>query len=147
MPREYQLKTSGYSLPHDTYMEVKYIIKGYHRTLRERNKIMYSSPYPDGQPRGSAISDTTANKAVRLAMLSSRVEAIDRAVHDINAEYGNRIKRDDVDGFDTLEAYEDYGTFCYYLHDPETMWEPSVRTWKRFNSMFAYFVAKNLNLI
>lgn len=147
LPREYQLKTTGNTLPHNVYMQVVYIIRDYHRMLNERNNIMFSSSYGDGQPRGNDTSDTTANKAIKLSALSNRIDGIDSAIHDVNAEYSNRIKREDVDSFDCLDAFNDYGGFCYMLYDPKEGRQPCVRTWKYFRQTLAFKIAKNLNLI
>lgn len=133
------------SIPHNIYMQVVYIVKDYHRMLRERDNIMFGSGTPDG-PRGPGVGDPTGNKAVRLSALASRVDGIDRAIHDTNAAYSENIRRGDMEAFDSLEAFDDYGYFCYKLYDPKTGREPSTRTWKRFRAGFAYKVAQNLNL-
>lgn len=135
------------SIPHNVYMQVVYILKDYRRTLRERDNILHGTSPKDGQSQGQASGDPTGNRAVRLAALSSRVAGIDSAIHDTNAAYSEHTRRGDVVGFDSLEAFEDYGYFCYVLYDPDTGREPSTRTWKRFRAGFAYKVARNLNLI
>lgn len=135
------------NIPRDVYMQVVYILKDYRRMLRERDNILYGSMPHDGQPRGSGTGDPTGSKAVRLAALSSRIDGIDQAVFESNVAYGQSEKHKDSTGFDSLQAFEDYGYFCYMLYDPETGREPSTRTWKRFRAKFACKVAQNLNLI
>ena len=147
MPRNYRPKQIERLLPHNVYMQVIYIIKDYHRMRQERQNILFSTQSHDGQPRGSQTSDTTAAKAVKLAALADRIDGVDRAIHDTNALYADKVKRDDVEQFDALDAFADYGTFCYMLYNPAQETQPAYRTWNRFKSAFAYKVAENLKII
>ena len=147
MPREYQLKTSGNALPHNVHMQVIYIIRDYPRLVREYEKILHSTPFNDGQPRGGGVGNPTEHKALRLAVISDQVEAVGGVVHVLNTHYARKIKRGDVDGFDAVDAFEDYGYFAYALYDPAKDRQPAYRTWQRFRREFLYEVAKKLNLI
>ena len=146
MPRDYAVQVAGQILPHNVYMQIVYMLKDYHRMCRERESLLFSSSFNDGQPRGSGVGDPTANKAVKLAALSERVNEIDSVVHSFNAEYSNKIRRDDIETFDALEAFDDYGCFCYMLYDPNSGKQPAYITWKRFRSRMAYEIAKKLKL-
>jgi len=149
MPREYQLKRSGYTLPHNVYMQVNYILRDYERMRNEREVILHSGARDEyaGPNRTNVTGDPTGRRGVWLAALSARVEGIDRAVHDVNAGYGDRIKRQDIEYFDSLGAFVDFGLFRYLLYNPETDREPCRRTWQNFKSELAYHVAKNLLII
>jgi hypothetical protein len=91
--------------------------------------------------------DPTGEKAAKLAALTGEVEAIGRALHDVGAVYVNSIKRGDMDYFDVLGAYADYGMFCYMLYDPKADKQPCRQTWQNFKSKLAYHVARNLGYI
>ena len=69
------------------------------------------------------------------------------AVHDVNAVYGNLVTRDDVDFFDSLGAFVDFGLFQYLTYSPVTEKELSRRSWQNFKMFFAFHVARNLLII
>ena len=135
MPRNYQTEIAR-DIPKDVYMEVMWKINGYERRRRERENILFASTSRDGQPKSSGMGDPTANAATRLAMLSESVEAIDKAMHDMNALYTCKMKRDDTGQFDALGAFNDYGAFCYFMHNPKNGMQSVYRTWNRFRSAF-----------
>lgn len=147
MPLHYLPKSEQEYLPHNVYMQVVYIIKDYHRMLKERDNILHGTGQRDNQPQSPVNGDPTGSRAVRLASLKNRVEGIDRAIYDTNAKYNEKIKRTDIGGFDALEAFEDYGYFCYMLHDSVKDKQPANITWKRFRAAFAYKIAENLHII
>ena len=149
VPREYQTKKSGVTLPQTVYMRVKYALRDYERMRSERERIMHGG-FGGAVHRalGAPIEgDPTGDKAVIMAELSGEVDAIERALHDVAAMYVNCIKRDDVDYFDALGAYADYGLFCYMLYDPKTDRQPCRQTWQNFKSTLAYQTALNLGYI
>ena len=150
MPRHYgnyQPAADRDTMPHDVYMQVVYILKDYNRMLNERNNILHGTAAQDGTPRGPGVGDPTGSRAMRLAALSERVDGIDAAIHDMNALYNQKIKRDDIAGFDSMAAFDDCWYFCYALQNPENGKEPVQRTWKRFRRAFAHKIAENLKLI
>lgn len=138
MPRNYQLKRySKYLLPHDVYMQMIYVIKDYNRLIQERERIMYGTPFNDGQPRGTDISDPTESKAIRLAAINSEIEAIDQTSMEMIGRYSDRAI-----SFKPLEAFHNYGYFSGILGRNDGYCE---RTWKRYRQKFAYLVAKKLH--
>ena len=149
MPIEYQPKKSGYVLPQTVYMRVKYTLKDYERVRALREKLMHGGLGGTVHRALGAANegDPTGNKAIMLASLNTEVEAIERTLHDIAAVYANRITRDDVQYFDALGAFMDYGLFCYMLCDPITGRQPCRQTWQNYKCMLAYHIALNLGYI
>ena len=149
MPREYQSKKSGAALPHTVFMRIKYALRDYERMRSERERILHGGfgGVVHRAMKGPIEGDPTGDKAVMIAGLSGELDAIERALHDVGAMYVNCIKRDDVDSFDTLGAYMDYGMFCYMLYDPKTDRQPCRQTWQNFKSILAYHTALNLGYI
>ena len=149
MPSEYQPRKSGYALPHTVLMRVKYALRDYERMRSMREQVMHGGfgGTVHKAQRGPVVSDQTGDKAVMLAAVSGEVEAIERALHDVGATYANSIKRADVNHFDALGAYVDFGLFCYLLCDPKTDKQPCRQTWQNFKTVLAYHVALNLGYI
>lgn len=80
-----------YKLAHDDYIATKRIVANYSNILDEYNSILHASASNDGQPHGSGISDTTGQKAVKLAELSSKIIAVNRAIEKLPYEYRKPI--------------------------------------------------------
>lgn len=121
-------KNNPYRLPHNVYMQCLYAIRDYERIRGEREEILYSSPSPDGQPRGSDTSDTTANKAVRLAELSRQCEDVEQALVRVPAEYRRGV-------MDNI-LYR-----CGYPNDA------GEATYWRWRYRFVYYVARKKGLV
>lgn len=123
--RNYQAKNNNpYQLPHNVYMQCLYAVRDYDRIQEEMKDILYASPgVSDGMPRGTDISDVTANKVVRREALQSRCEAIEQSLKQIPVEYRRGVIRGIMG-----DSYPDDA-------NPET-----YRRWKR---RFLYYVAQN----
>lgn len=143
MPRDYQRKKSPYLLPRDVYMQVKWILSGYDRLKRERADILWGSPSLDGMPKGSRVSTPTEDKAVKLAYLQERMEAVEQSAVEIRGEYSHRTSED----FDPVKAFWSYDYFnvSFIRKHPDDM-GPSERTWKRYKDYFASKVAKRAKI-
>ena len=134
MAGNYQIKRTGYALPHNLYMQVKYIIRDYPAMRRERDML----------------SLRTEQDSERYALLCRRVAAIECAAEIVSAAYGVKRRRDDVEAFSALEAFDEENGLAYFrytLYDPEKDREPSYMTWRRCRQMLAYLVAQQLNFI
>jgi hypothetical protein len=122
--RNYQPKKKNpYQLPHNVYMQCLYAVRDYDRLKEEMRDILHSSPgAPDGMPRGSGISDSTVNKAIRREALQQRCDAIEEALVAIPAEYRKGVMALTMDETCPMDA------------SPET-----YRRWRR---RFLYEVAQ-----
>jgi len=146
--RDYKLKRTGYELPYNVYKSIKYMILDYERMRSLRERILHeSSAAVRDTAKAGNTGDPTGQKAVTLAGLSGYLAGIDKAAHDVALAYADAIKRTDIDSFDALGAFVDYGLFCCLLHDPDTGAEPCYKTWQRYKTMLAYHVAKNLLIL
>ena len=91
MPRNYQPeKNNPYWLPHNVYMRVLYIIRDYPRMKSEQNAVIYTSPAEYNGAKNEH-GDPTANKAVKIAMMSKETDAVDFAYHELPPEYQTAI--------------------------------------------------------
>ena len=143
MPREYQRnKNNPYLLPHNLYMRVLYIIRDYDRLKDEYHAVLQSSPAPrittgydkDGKHvselmQGSGgIADPTADKAMRLVVISEELHAVEQSLRMIPGEYRQGVKHNVM-----------YG--AWYPTDA------SERTYRRWKQRFVFNVAKTLKLV
>lgn len=129
--RNYQSqKSNPYTLPHNLYARTLYLIRDYDRLKAEVNNILFSSPPPsDGQPtaHGNNVSQTET-KAIRLAIIKSEMEAVERALNEVPEFYRSGI-------IDNITNYSRYPIGA------------SSRTFKRYKQKFIFYVAKNLSWI
>ena len=149
MPIEYQSKKSGYVLPQTVYMRVKYTLKDYDRMRTMREQLLHGGFGGTVHRAMRAVNegDPTGEKGAKLAALTEELESIERVLHDMAAIYADRVIREDIQYFDALGAYMDYGLFCYMLCDPETGKQPCRQTWQNYKCMLAYHMALNLGYI
>ena len=143
MPVHYQQKRmSQYLLPSNLYRRVIYTIKDYDRLKQEYQAVLESSRKPnvscgtDGRGRpvaeyvrcSGAAYDPTAEKGVKLAMMSDEIHAIERALEQIPKEY-----RDGV--FGNIRYGAAYPDIAHY------------HTWQKWRQRFVYFVASKLGYV
>jgi len=84
--RDYELKAAG--LPKHVYRQVRAVVQGYEKTKTEYDAILYESlPPPDGQPRGTGVSDDTSRRAMRRARLAEKLEVVEQAILIVPEEY------------------------------------------------------------
>lgn len=127
--REYQVKTSNpFWLPKAVYYQALYAVRDYDRLSKEYQEILFeSAPSADGQPRSTKIGNPTEYKAQRLAEVSEKLDAIERALEKLPEEYRKGV-------FDNVRK----GAAYPYVAGRET--------WGRHRRRFLYHVAKNLHL-
>ena len=113
----------GYELPKEVYMQTLWFIRTYPQMQEEYEDTPEKAHVMDGQPRGTDIGDPTGQMAVRRAELAVKLEAIDRALNEIPAEYRQSVK----DSIILRVPYRDYA---------------SRKTWATYRRRFVYFVAK-----
>lgn len=142
MAREYFPKYS--EVPRDIYDQVKGILRGYDRLREERLDLLYETRYQiTGMPHGGEPGDMTAEKAIRLASIDKRLEAIDQTSIAMRGWLGDKVPED----FDPLKAYWNYNYFNYqHKRNGAESFGPSRRTWNRYKHRYTAGVAKKLNL-
>ena len=135
MYREYQLKKmKNYVLPETVYRQALWAVKDLNRLREELNKAIENvdnihSPNFFNESIGTGFySDITAKKADKLITLTNRIESIEAALFSIPEKYREGIKQKLVDG-------KPYGD------------EFHPNTWKKWQQVYIYNVAKNLGLI
>ncbi|MBR5129371.1 MAG: hypothetical protein IKU67_04905 [Firmicutes bacterium] len=135
MIREYQARRmKDYVLPEAVYRQALWATKDLNRLKDELNKTMedvdtVSSHSFINESMGQGLySDITAKKAERLVILSSRIDSIESALFYIPERYRNGISR-------KLHEGNDFGD------------EFHPNTWKKWQQVYIYHVAKNLGLI
>ena len=74
------------------------------------------------------VSDRTGNKAIKIAHLSSRIVAIEAAFDEIPPKYRAGLIRKNVDNLG----------YSLDFH---------INTWKKWQQVLVYHVAKNLQII
>ena len=137
------MSKNKYWLPHNIYKMLTYMVRSYYELLERREEILNSSPKPaDGMPRGSGVSDPTADKATRLAVVDSQIHAISQVMCEMRNKYYNTCTGEP---FEPLEAFNYYSVFCYYRSKPNKDEAPSRSTWYRYRSEFTYLLAAKLN--
>lgn len=142
MAREYFPKYS--EVPKDIYDQVKGVLRGYDRLRKKRLDLLHGSCYQiTGMPHGGETGDRTAQKAIELAYIDGRLEAIDQTCVAIRGWFGDTVCED----FDPIKAYWNYNYFNYqHKRKGEKDDGPSRRTWNRYKHRFASGVAEKLNL-
>lgn len=146
MPRNYQLKKNNdYYMPHDLYMRVQYIIKGYDRLKREYINIAHSYPSPSlsGMPRGTMVGNPTLDKVTKLESISGELHTIEQSIVEMRGLYSNRVQED----IDIIKAYWSYDYFNY-IHTRNGLEDigPSRRTWNYFKVLLSQKIAQKLKL-
>jgi len=132
MPREYQKsKNNPYLLPHNLYMRVLYIIKDYDRLKGEYHAILDSGIGAGGVVGASPTSNEpprpTEDVAIRLALVSDELHAIEQALLEIPGEYRAGLMHNIV-----------YGVSCPdFAH---------YNTWRNQRYKLCYKIAKRLKL-
>lgn len=129
--REYLVKEGNpHHLPKAVYYQALYAVRDYDRLRAEYRDVLAQSlgSGGDGQPRGGAPGRPTQRKAEKLAEISEKIDAIDRALAEIPPEYRKAV----------FENVKDQKPYPYIASPP---------TWSRWRRKFLYEVAKNLRLI
>ena len=139
--RDYHPKYS--ELPKDLYEQVKAVLKGYDRLKRDRLDVLHGSPPRNGMPSGSEPGNPTEHKAIKLAYIDSRLEAVDQAAVMMRGWFGEKVELD----FDPVKAFWNYNYYNYKHARVDADSEgPSRRSWIRYKHRFAAAVALNLKI-
>ena len=131
MPRNYQRKKNNpYLLPHNLYMRVLYIVKDYDRLKDEYHAILDSGAAAGvvNANTGGAPLTPTEDKAIRLALISDELHAIEQALMMIPDEYRQGVKHNVM-----------YG--AWYPGDADE------RTYRRWKQCFINQVARRLKFL
>ena len=135
MNREYQSKRlKEFVLPETVYRQALWAVKDINRLKEELNKAIEDidnihSPNFFNESTGKGLySDITAKKADRLIVITNRIDSIEAAMFSIPEKYRQGIRNKLMNG----EAYGD-------------QFHPN--TWKKWQQVYIYHVAKNLGLI
>lgn len=137
-------RTAADELPHDVYMQVRYILQGYERMKREKAELLHESPPPaNGMPRSGRLGKPAERAAVKLAYLSQRVDAVEQAADAMRQQYRGKMEED----WNVLDAYWSYGYFNYKARrkSPEDL-GPCKRTWCYFKNRLSQDIAEALSL-
>lgn len=131
-------------LPHDVYMQVKYIIGSYGRLKKLRADLMYGGPLPpDGMPRSGRVGNPTERIAVKLARINEQLEAVEQAAVVMRGLYGNIME----DDWNVLDAYWSYEYFNYKsLRGDDDDLGPCKRTWCYFKNRMSAEIADKLHI-
>lgn len=125
--KDYQPKHKNkYYLRKGIYQRTLALVRDYDGMRQDRINILhgtYSSL--DGMPKGNNISDPTADRAAKIAVLSGDIDAIEKALNTIPPEYRNSVMTLIMTGKVPFNAYA------------------SRRTIGRWKAKLLYFVAKN----
>lgn len=126
--RDYQPKKTKYILPQGIYMSTLWIIRDYSRMKESIEDAILTTPVHDGMPRGSGISDPTANKAMSLSgVIGGRIKAIEEAKKDIPEEYMHGV----------------WNNIQYRMPFPQ---DAARETYSRYKSKYIFLVAERLGL-
>lgn len=129
MMKEYQPKKTKYILPQGIYMSTLWIIRDYARMKESEEDAILTTPVHDGTPRGSGISDPTANKAMSLGgVIGARIKAIEEAKRDVPEEYMHGV----------------WNNIQYRMPFPQSA---ARETYSRYKSKYIYGVAERLGLV
>lgn len=131
MSREYQRKKNNrYALPQAVYLQTLWIIRDYQRMRDEYSAIgTVHSPVVDGMPHGQGgTSDPVMKTASRAAVLSEKLEAIDKGLAEIPPEYRRGV-------WESIQYRNPYP------------YDADRTTYGRHKSHFIYAVAQRLDLV
>lgn len=107
-----------YKLPHNTYMQMLYLLRDYMRIKNEANKN---------------------------AVLSHLASAIDATMKEMSEEYDKRRMTYGI--LNPYRAFFDYAYYSYMYARKYTDYGASKSAWSLYRSKFAFLLAEKLNLI
>lgn len=130
-----QKKMKSYLMPEPVYRQAYWALRDLLRMKAELEKLMEErdliisgsmsvSNFSYGTGR---VCDSTANRAIKIAQLSSRILAIETAFDEIPEKYRDGLWRKNVEN-------EDFGDDAH------------INTWKKWQQVLVYNVAKNLQI-
>ncbi len=129
-------REKDFLLPEPVYRQVVWTLKDLTR-MKERLKELKEDAYqvggydmakPSSGYKGLILSDITANKATSIAMLSSRIEAVES-------------------GFDFLPMKYRDGIYNKLIYDVPYPDEFHINTWRKWQQKVIFKIALNLGLL
>lgn len=133
--KDYQQKRMrSYLMPEPVYRQAYWATRDLKRMRQElavlaegRDSIAVREGLRINTGYGGVIKDVTAERAVKIAQLSSRVEAIEAAFSEVPEKYRCGLWQRNVEN-------GDYGEGAH------------INTWRRWQQVLMYNVAKNLQI-
>lgn len=119
---------SKYKLDHELYYQTVWFIRRYYEFVARRNAAIGRTPKRDGGVSGGGISDPTAAEAALIYNLDSYIDAIEKALAMIPAEYRAGIWAKVI----FRASYPPYA---------------SELTYKRWKQRFIFHVAHNMKWV
>lgn len=127
--RDYQCKKNNpYHLPRTLYRRVISVIRDYKRQREEVNNILYGSHFSEIAVKGGLPKSSVESMAIRLEKYTADLEAVEKALERIPAEYQKGVFQNITDG-------KRFPPTAHY------------NTWIRWKQRFIFYVAQNLNLV
>ncbi len=129
-----QRKMTDYVLPQAVYRQALYAVKDLNRMKRKLTYLEESASLLEGREMKlvtggkGKLADLTAKRAVDIATVKTRIEAIESAFTNVPEAYRGTIS-------DKL------------LSDVPYSEEHSINTWKKWQQILIYHVAVNLKLL
>ena len=125
MPKEYQrTKNNPYWMPRHVYMQIVYLVRDYDRMKAEADEILYATP--DIQTGSvSEPGNPTENKALKIAEMTKKVDAIDAALRMIPQGYRKGV----------------FNNVAYSTRYPSIA---GMATWARWRAKLLWYIAKKL---
>jgi hypothetical protein len=117
-------------------------MQDYDRLKRDRLDIIYGSKRFDGMPKGSDLGKPTELKAIQLAYIDARLDAIDQTCVLMRGWLGDKVNE-----FDPVKAYWSFNYFnCQHKRKGENDDGPCRRTWHNYKDRFTEVIAGKLNI-
>lgn len=132
-----QKKLKDYVLPQPVYRQALWAVKDLER-LRQKLAELRADAYvlggydltmPAAGYGTGMVCDSTGSKAVKIAVLSGRIDAIDRAFYVLPEKYRSGVEA-------KLIRDEPYDEELAHMN-----------TWKKWQQIFLYHVAENLQIL
>ena len=76
------------------YYELRYFCRQYHEWVKEKNEMKI---FPDGD-FSQNLSDPTGETATKLAVLSYKIDAVDKCIDEVAPEIGDWLKESVTNG-------------------------------------------------
>lgn len=130
-----QKKLKPYLMPEPVYRQAYWALRDLKRMKEELSRLMEERDMIAAGEKSlsnfaygtSIVSDGTGNRAVDIAHLSSRIFAIEAAFNEIPEKYREGLWRKNVEN-------------SYYTGDTH------LNTWKKWQQILIYHIAKNLQI-
>ena len=127
--RDYQRTTGKYILPRTLYHQTLWQIRDYYRLKSAAESILDASPAPpDGQPRGTDISNEVETKAQKRESYLDIIKVIDNNKESIPEEYRKGV-------WESIQFDSPYPL------------DAARSTYGMYKSRFVYGVARDLYLL